>query len=214
MDRTYDIIRLVLSEEDYNCDNYSDSDIPMGCSRIGGPVVDLPKDIIYPEDYYFMAQLNCSKMKQFDKIGLLPESGFLYFFINENLDDGHVYHTSKTRKSLHRVTKKHESVYYYGKIIERFKHETENFSSRYTTMNGIKEWDPFAGEDFSKIYGLYTNCHVNKEDILQFMKGDRRIILLQIGSDGVGEGCTSVSINKKDLINRNFTKCIFEHNQT
>ena len=214
MEKKYNIIKLILSEEDYDGDNYLEFNIPMGCSRIGGQVVDLPDDISYPEGYYFMAQLNCAEIKPFDKIGLLPESGFLYFFTNEGIDNGCVYYTSKNKESLHRVTKIHDGVYYYGKIIEKFQMETEKLSSRYELEDEAKEWSPWAGQEFSKIYGIYTNCNASEEKIIQFSQDKNKIILLQIGSDGSGEGCSSIIINKNDLKKRDFTKCIFEHNQS
>ena len=214
MEKDYDIIKLILSEEDYDADNYLEFNIPMGCSRIGGQIVDLPDDISYPDDFYFMAQLNCAEIKPFDKIGLLPESGFLYFFINEDMDDGHVFYTPKSKESLHRVTKIHDGVYYYGKTVEAFQAETEKLSSRYELEDGIKEWAPWAGQELSKIYGIYTNCNADEEEVLQFMKDESKIILLQVGSDGAGEGCSSVIINKNDLKKRDFTKCIIQHNQS
>jgi len=200
------------SEEKY--DNYLEIDIPMGCSRIGGPIVDLPKDIEYPESYYFMGQINCAEVKPFDKIGLLPEKGFIYFFVSDDLENGYVFYTDKGKEYLHRVTKEHENCYYSGKMIEKCKMETETISSRYELENGNKEWDYFAGEEISKIYGIYTNCQAGEEEILQFMEDENKIILLQIGSDYAGEGCQSVSINKDDLVKKDFTKCIFEYNQS
>ena len=214
MKETYDIIKLTLSKDEYDSDNYLEIDIPMGCSRIGGPVVDLPNDIEYPKDYYFMAQLNCTEIKSFDKVGLLPEKGFIYFFTRNYLQEGYVFYTPKDKESLHRVTKEHEENYYSGKIIEKYKMETETISSRYEMENGKKEWNDFAGEELSKIYGIYTNCQAREEDILQFMEDKNRIILLQIGADYAGEGCQSVFINKDDLIKKDFTKCIFEYNQS
>ena len=185
----------------------------MGCSRIGGPVVDLPADIKYPDGYYFMAQLNLAEIKQFDKIGLLPEKGFLYFFTRDYMDNGHVLYTEKSKESLRRVIKEHEENYYSGKIIEKYEMETETISSRYELENG-KKWDYFAGEGLSKIYGIYTNCQASEEEILQFMKDENKILLLQIGSDYAGEGCQSVFIDKENLIKKDFSKCIFEYNQS
>ena len=210
-DRTADEER---KDDESKYDNYLELNIPMGCSRIGGPVVDLPDDIEYPEGYYFMAQLNCAEIKPFDKIGLLPKEGFIYFFTRDYLDNGHVFYTPKGKKSLHRVTKEHEENYYSGKIIEKYKMEIETISSKYKMENGKKEWDDFAGEEVSKIYGIYTNCQASEEEILQFMENENRIILLQIGSDYAGEGCQSVFINKDDLMKKDFTKCIFEYNQS
>ena len=214
MKETYDIIKLILSEDEYDGDNYLKLNIPMGCSRIGGPVVDLPDDVLYPEGYYFMAQLNCTAIKPFDKIGLLPEKGFLYFFARNYLQEGYVFYTPKGKEYLHRVAKEHEDCYYSGKIINQYITGTETIYSRYIMEGGKKEWDYFAGGELSKIYGIYTNCQAKEEEVLQFMEDRNKIILLQIGADYFGEGCQSVFIDKSDLINKDFSKCIFEYNQS
>jgi len=214
MNEVFDIIKLIISNENYDSDNYLEKNIPMGCSRIGGPVVDLPDDIVYPEGYFFMAQLNCAEIKPFDKIGLLPENGFLYFFTRNYLDEGHVFYTLKGKEFLHRVTKKHEDNCYSGGIIDDYIMETETISSRYIIENGKKNWNYFAGEEISKMYGIYTNCQAGEKEIFQFVEDKNRIVLLQIGSDYAGEGCQSVFINKNDLINRDFSKCEFEYNQS
>jgi uncharacterized protein YwqG len=200
------------SEEGY--DNYLELIIPLGCSRIGGPVVDLPDDIDYPDGYTFMAQINCSDIKSFDKDGLLPENGFLYFFVKDYNNDGIVYYSDKDISLLKRVIKEHEKEYFSGKLIIDYRKDTETISSRYTMENGIKEWDYFAGDMMSKIYGIYSNCQAGEEEIFEFMNDKNRLILLQIGEDYMGEGCQSVIINKNDLMKRDFSKCIFEYNQS
>jgi hypothetical protein len=57
--------------------------IPLGHSRYGGPIVDLPPGIEYPNGLHFAAQLDLSKFAPFDKSGLLPKSGQLLFFANK-----------------------------------------------------------------------------------------------------------------------------------
>ena len=229
-DGNYEIIRLVLSKKGYEAkndsdgfDDYSDylkTDIPLGCSRIGGPVVDLPDDIKYPEGYFFMAQINCSEIKPFDKAGLLPETGFIYFFTDHDLEDCRVFYTSKNIESLKRVTKIHEDQYFMGKLIKKYKMETENIESRYIEEEYDEdeepeiEWDYSAGCDISKIYGIYTNCNAGEEEVLEFMKDKNKIILLQIGEDYMEEGCQSVIINKNDLEKKDFSKCTFEYGQS
>lgn len=196
--------------------NYLEADIPMGCSRIGGPIVDLPDEIKYPDGYYFLAQINCSDIKQFDKIGFLPENGFLYFFLRDDLEHGCVYYTDKSIARLKRVIKEHENCNWYGKIIKGYSPEIEKIESRYTEADsdGEKEWDYFAGSEISKIYGIYSNCQANEEDVIKFIKDEDKIILLQIGGDYMDEGCQNVIIKKNDLINKDFSKCTFEYNQS
>ena len=220
----YEIIKLNVSEKGYEPKNnstrfdefvnYLKMDIPLGCSRIGGPVVDLPDDIKYPDDLYFLAQLNCSEIKPFDKIGLLPENGFLYFFLEESLDNGLVYYANKDVSLLKRITKEHEECNWYGKIINGYKTEIEKIESRYAEEDGRKIWDSFAGYEISKIYGIYSNCNAEEKDVFKFMKNDDKIILLQIGNDYMDEGCFNVILNKKDLMKKDFSKCVFEYNQS
>jgi len=228
-DGNYQIIRFVLSKRGYEAknnsegfdeyDNYLEADIPMGCSRFGGPVVDLPDEIKYPEGYFFTAQLNCSEIKPFDKIGLLPETGFIYFFIDHDLENCRVFYTSKNTQSLKRITKIHEDQYFMGKVIKKYKMETENIESRYIEEDDEdedeeREWDYSAGIEKSKIYGIYTNCNASEEDVIEFMKDKSKIILLQIGEDYMDEGCQSIIINKNDLIKKDFSKCTVEYNQS
>jgi uncharacterized protein YwqG len=195
-------------------DNYLDKNIPIGCSIIGGPIVDLPPDIEYPEGYNFMAQLNCSEIKPYDKNGLLPENGFLYFFVKDYGDEGKVFYTQRNKGELKRIIKEHTDSFFYGKTVEGYKSETEAIEKRYMIEDGEKVWDYFKGDEISKIYGIYSNCQAGEEETLEFMKNENRIILLQIGSDYFDEGCQSVFVNINDIKNKDFSKCIFEYNQS
>jgi uncharacterized protein YwqG len=195
-------------------DNYSDINIPIGCSMIGGPIVDLPPDIEYPDGYIFMAQLNCSEIKPYDKIGLLPENGFLYFFIKKYGYDGMVFYTQKNKNLLKRIVKEHTDLFFYGKIVKEYKIDTETIETRYEINEGKREWNYFKGDELSKIYGIYSNCQASEKEIINFMEDENRILLLQIGSNYFDEGCQSVFININDLINKEFDKCVFEYNQS
>ncbi len=198
-------------------DNYLDRDIPIGASRIGGPIVDLPDDIKYPEDYYFAAQLNCEELKPYDELNLLPQKGFIYFFTRHPGDDGIVLYSQKEAKYLKRVIKEHLGWNFYGCLIGNISSEIESIDSRYEIDNGERVWDFFAGTNITKIYGLYTNCQSNEEEtknkIYELEKSDL-VLLLQIGSDFIGEGTHTVYINKKDLQDLNFSRCIFVYNQS
>lgn len=198
-------------------DNYLERDIPIGASRIGGPIVDLPDDIKYPEGYYFAAQLNCEELKQYDELNLLPQKGFIYFFTRHPGDNGIVLYSPKGSKDLKMVTKEHSEWNFYGCLIGDIKSEAESIESRYEIEDGKKVWDFFAGTDITKVYGMYTNCQANEEEtknkLYELEKNDL-VLLLQIGSDFMGEGTQCVYINKKDLQDLNFTRCIFEYNQS
>jgi uncharacterized protein YwqG len=198
-------------------DNYKDIDIPLGASRIGGPVVDLPEDIKYPDGYYFMAQLNCKELKKYDELNLLPSEGFLYFFVKNYGETGIVLYSHKDTANLKRVVKEHLDWYFSGRLIGGIKSEIETVESRYITEEGEKMWDFFAGTDITKVYGMYTNCQANEEETikkLNELKRSNSILLLQIGSDFLGEGTQTVYINKNDLQELNFTRCIFEYSQS
>ena len=59
---------------------HTDIEIPLGHSRYGGSIIDLPKNIDHPKNMRFVAQLDLSEFAPFDKEELLPKSGQLYFF--------------------------------------------------------------------------------------------------------------------------------------
>lgn len=198
-------------------DNYKEIDVPLGASRIGGPVVDLPEDIKYPDGYYFMAQLNCKELKEYDELNLLPSNGFLYFFVKNYGETGIVLYSPKDTKELKRVVKEHLDWYFSGCLIGSIKSEIETIESRYITEDGEKMWDFFAGTEITKIYGMYTNCQANEEETikkLNELKRSNSVLLLQIGSDFLGEGTHCVYIDKNDLQKLNFTRCIFEYSQS
>ena len=75
-----------------NYDKQSDTELPVGCSKIGGKP-DLPAnfewfyyegksydDITQNRPLTFLAQINCEEVKKYDKDSLLPSKGILYFF--------------------------------------------------------------------------------------------------------------------------------------
>lgn len=198
-------------------DNYLEINLPMGISRVGGPVVDLPEELSYPEDLCFLSQLNCSELKGYDELGLLPEKGFLYFFVKDPGDIGRVMYSPKGVESLTRVTREHKDWYYSGRQIGEAKLEKESLVSKYTIQDGQSEWDFFAGTDVTKIFGLYTNCQTNEEETISKQEalelGDM-VLLLQIGSDFSNSGTQSVYIRRKDLLELNFKNCLFEYNQS
>lgn len=41
----------------------------------------------WSEDCYFMCQINLDDVKEYDKNGLLPKKGMMYFFVNTDSDD-------------------------------------------------------------------------------------------------------------------------------
>ena len=216
-----------LKLEGWEPDNWvkhSDMDIPLGHSRYGGCVIDLPKGAEHPENMKFAGQLDLAKIAPYDKSNLLPKSGQLLFFVDDK-DNGKVIYADVENTDLIRIFREHEDNFYLGVLIDKISAETETIEERYFTEkdeefeedmlneNG-KMWNDFAGTEKSKMFGIYTHCQQGEEYILEFMKSNR-VVLLQIGGNGFNdEGVFNVLIDKEDLKNRNFNNCIFEWAQS
>lgn len=87
-----------------NYKKHTEVNIPLGYSRYGGPVVDLPSDVEYPQELYFAAQLDLSKFSPFDKTGLLPKTGQLIFFADIRTDTGKVIYVDIPNSDLVRLS--------------------------------------------------------------------------------------------------------------
>jgi uncharacterized protein YwqG len=194
-------------------DIYSELDIPIGKSRIGGPIVDLPDGINYPDNFIFLAQIDCSEYKKCDRLGLLPDKGFIYFFTRDPGNVGCVFYTPKSKDALKRIIKEHLDWYYNGQLLDEPKNEIEKIDNRYKENNGKREWDYNKGSEISKIYGIYSNIYKNEKETIDFMNDDNIVILLQIAGELQNEGCQTVYMNKEDLKRLDFSKCIFEYSE-
>jgi len=227
---------------------HTDIDIALGQSRYGGPVVDLPIGIEYPEGLRFAAQLDLAAFSPFDKTGLLPKKGQLIFFADIRNDIGKVIYADIPNEELIRVTKEHEEDFFSGVLIDQIFADTETFEERYGEEEDDYddeeeldeedldeeeldedefddeeeideedefddeeelEWNYFAGAERSKIFGIYTNCQLQEEEIEEITFSDK-LVLLQVGENGFNdEGVFSVLIPKEDLKNLNFENCEF-----
>lgn len=188
---------------------YPDMEIPPGQSRVGGPVIDLPEHTDYPANLFFVAQLDMAEFSKFDKTGLLPQSGYLYFFADEYGENCKVLYADVAAHELVRVVKEHEENFWIGCLIGSVRSDTESFGERYRMEDREDDtpaWDCFAGSEKSKIYGIYTHCQYEEEDIKNITCSND-VLLLQIGEDFTEEGVLSVLIDKNDLIQRNFDRC-------
>lgn len=236
---TFDIIRFtpdyhayhaVLIDMSYNKSNagkylkHTEIHIPMGVSRYGGPVVDMPPGIDYPENLLFAAQLDLSQFAPFDKSGLLPKSGQLIFFADIRKDTGRVIYADIPNNQLIRTIKEHDQDFFLGNIIAKIYSDTETLEERfidsddpdYSNMKNAegKIWDDFAGREKSKIFGIYTDCQLGQEEIEEITFSSK-VLLIQIGEDGFNdEGVFSVLIEKDDLKERNFDNCILRWSQS
>lgn len=200
------------SELESEYDDYKDLNIPLGISRIGGPVVDLPDNIKYPEGYSFLAQIDLALFSKYDKLDLLPDRGYLYFFV-KNGNEGLVFHENVEKDKLKRIIKEHKDWYFNGRIVGDIWFENELLSSRYKiNENALTVWDESAGQKISKIYGIFSNVHSTEDEIKSMMKN--KILLLQIGSDFLGVGVQCVYIEEENLRRMDFSQCIFNYSQT
>lgn len=204
-------------------------EISLGKSRYGGPIVDLPKGIAYPEGLSFVASLDLSEFSSLDLYGLLPSKGQLYFFWCPHEAKQKTIYSDIPNKELIRIEKAEDDRFCIGYTIENFQKAKEKFSDRYRiddeyeveeqdgntewTYNNLV-WDSFAGSKTSKVFGLFTHCQYDPNDIAEKAYSDD-LLLIQIGENGFNdEGVLTVMINKEDLQHLNFSNCIYEWGQT
>ncbi len=208
-------------------DNYlkhTEINIEIGQSRYGGPVVDMPPEIEYPDNMRFAAQLDLAVFSQFDKTNLLPKTGQLIFFADIGTETGKVVYSDILNEKLIRTIKEHEDNFFDGVLIdkvfadaetmnERFREPKDDWDRKHINAEG-KIWNDFAGYEKSKIFGIYTHCQYDQEDIEKITFSDK-ILLLQVGEGGFNdEGVFSVLISKKDLENKIFDNCEFAWGQS
>jgi hypothetical protein len=233
---TFDIIRLKADANQYypasmgrqswmkdNVVAHTDIDIPLGHSRYGGPVIDLPPGVTHPKDLRFAAQLDLSKISPHDPLGLLPKRGQLYFFADIRQDQGKVIWADVRNVDLVRQVVEHQADFFAGTLIVDASSETETLHERFrepedeeekedANANGLV-WDYFAGGGKSKLYGVYTHCQYSMEQILDITHSDM-VLLLQIGEDFNDEGIFSVLVPREDLRLRRFDDCKFAWGQS
>ena len=221
----FDIIRFTpdakkyyngaMPRQSYMDDEYvahTEIDIPIGKSRYGGCVADLPEGVECPANMPFAAQLDLSEFAQFDKTGLLPKTGQLIVFSNFLEDTGKIFYADVANSELKRQILEHDENFEIatGIIIDKIFAETETLSERYVDDDGEIEYSSFEGSEKSKIFGIYTNCQLLEDEIAEIAFSSDKLVLLQIGEDGFNdEGVFSVLIDKEDLKNRNFDNCEF-----
>jgi uncharacterized protein YwqG len=233
---TFDIIRLKADSKAYypasmgrqswmkdNVVAHTDIEIPLGHSRYGGPVIDLPPGVTHPKDLRFAAQLDLSTLSPHDPLGLLPKQGQLYFFADIRDDKGKVLFADTRNDDLVRQIVEHTDNFFQGTLImgassetetldERFREPEDDDEKKYAEANGLV-WDYFAGSKKSKVYGIHTHCQYSMEEIIDITRSDR-VLLLQIGEDFNDEGVFSVLIPREDLRRGRFDDCEFAWGQS
>ena len=201
----FDILRLQLDSKTYEFD-YQVEEMPIGQSRIGGPVVDLPESIAYPEEMYFAAMLDLGWLSKFDKDQLLPANGFLYVFYNctpETDEISRVEYFDGAAESFTRVVNHHDRWFYLGRVVKSCELQSESLSEWYDEEG---DWNYFAGTEKTKLFGIHADCQRGESEILNQLKSNE-MLLLQIGSDATGSGTLGVFIPRDDLKKRKFSKC-------
>lgn len=203
---------------DENYVKHTELNIPLGKSRYGGPIIDLPQNLEHPKDLRFVAQLDLQQFSLFDNSGLIPKEGQLFVFADITKKKGKVIYSNSLRKNLNRIIVEHNSHFFLGTLIDKIFSDTESYNERYvapeheefesTNLNEEgKIWDPFAGTQRSKIFGIYTDCQ-RDEKYIRKITSSEKVILLQIGKNGFNdEGVLTILITKDDLKNRNFDNC-------
>jgi hypothetical protein len=202
---------------------HTDIDIPLGHSRYGGPVIDLPRGTGHPEGLRFAAQLDLSKISPFDPFGLLPKRGQLFFFADIREDRGKVIFADVRNDELVRQIVDHREDFFRGTLIvdarsetetleERFREPEDESEKEYAEANGLV-WDYFGGTKKSKIFGIYTHCQYDMDQIMDITRSDK-VLLLQVGEDFNDDGVFSVLIPREDLQRAKFDDCEFAWGQS
>ncbi|MHA7059116.1 DUF1963 domain-containing protein [Aquimarina sp. M1] len=123
-----------LKKEDWMDDNWvraQEMNIPMGKSRYGGCVIDIPKGIEIPKNMRFAGQLDLNEISQFDKTNLLPKTGHLFFFADIKKNIGKVIYQDTENSQLQRVIEEHTDNFFLGVLIIEFKASQESLSDYY-----------------------------------------------------------------------------------
>jgi len=195
------------------------STFKLGESRFFSDTIDLSDDIEIPKGLEFVGQINLSEIAKHDTLDLLPKTGMLYFFQSPLEIAGHYYEFGKVIYSENMDLKRkqidiNESNEFMIRnfSLENINKSTEKFQDRYVEYDGFVEYDYFKGEELNKIYGFYSSCQMEDEDIIKV--SNRYIVLLQLGADIYGEGVTTFMIPEEDLKNKNFDNIIFTYVQS
>lgn len=197
---------------------HTEVDMPLGHSRYGGPVVDLPPGVAHPAGLRFAAQLDLGQVASHDTSGLLPTTGQLYFFADLLSDQGRVLYADVSNDQLIRTIQEHEDHFFEGRLIGSFRAETETLAERYGPDEDDDEedwpgWNDFAGSQKSKLFGIYTHCQLSEDEIKEITFSDD-VLLVQVGEDFNDEGVFSVLINREALRRRDFSGCRFAWGQS
>ena len=191
-----------------------DFEVPVGRCRIGGPLVDFPAGKALPEDMYFVALLDLRKVAPFDPHTLLPQGGFLIFFLGSDGDSGLTIYVDGDESTLERHVVEHDSWFYDGCLIKESRKSEEDWIDRYEIDEDDKEvWDHFGGFELTKTYGIYSDCQ-RDEAWVREITSSSKVLLLQVGTRFTIEGVWNVLIEEEDLRLRRFDRCTYAWSQS
>ncbi|MEN7551362.1 DUF1963 domain-containing protein [Rapidithrix thailandica] len=192
---------------------HSAIDMPLGCSRYGGPVFDMPKGLTPPEDLAFVAQLDLKEFSKYDQNNLLPETGQLIFFADMIEEEYKVIYSTVDNSQLERQVQVHDGDFWDGVLIDQIASDVETWDEDDLILDRDEiyaigdKYEERSG--ISKIFGVFTNLETSDEEVNQKIENDE-LVLLQVGESGFNdEGVLTVTIPKEDLIKRNFDRCVF-----
>lgn len=192
------------------------SSFKLGESRFFSDTIDIADDVEIPKGLEFVGQLNLAELAAYNNSNSLPKNGILYFFQSPVFVENHYYEHGKviysnypnlTRKSIE-ITEDNQDIYV-NFSLNNIKNNVENFNDRYREN---KDYDSFKGEEVNKIFGFYTDCQMDEEDIIKVSQ--KYIVLLQLGTDIYGEGVITYLITEEDLKNKNFDNIIYTYVQS
>lgn len=148
INKTFDIIELIADNKRYypnsmkrewwmgdNWVQTKDINIPLGQSRYGGCVIDLPDGIKIPDDMRFAGQLDLAIVSQFDVSNRLPKTGQLLFFANIIEGTGKVIYCDVPNNQLKRITACHDDNFFSGVLIKEFETSQEKLVDYYKSLD-------------------------------------------------------------------------------
>jgi len=208
---SYPVIRLHLGDQYVRVDEALE--MPLGQSRIGGPVIDVPEGFEFPDDMFFVAQLDLAWVSSFDRSGVLPKEGFLFFFFGGSRNSMHVHYHPGAARQLRRIVKEpqDEDWFEVGIALEDCAAEEEFWRDRFSgdedDEEEIRDWDYFAGMEATKIGGYPCNPQWGEDEVVEALESGKRKLLLQVGEDVTGEGTLCYFIRTDELAQRRFESC-------
>ena len=110
---------------------HEEIEIPLGKSRYGGPIIDLPPDVEHPEKLRFVCQLDLKAISKHDKTDLLPKTGQLIIFCDIITDKGKIFYSKTNNEDLKRIIIQHDDNFWDGVIIQEVKSEIEKLNDRF-----------------------------------------------------------------------------------